>query len=257
MYNLKEKIRERNVDKEINEKMNQLPMTERKRIQQEEERKRRLDLKETCTNLWKLRSREKRFGKEQEKVSRLKRIESKEEKLRMIETILEEIREENKKFEEEKNKMNEKLNKEKKTRQEQKIRKENEKKRKLEKQKMLSERWAMLRWITTYIKENQEEWDKEKKEKEDLERKELDEWNKMKRFEKVKKLQEKWKIKSKNQETPVPEQDDNKPPADTWRELPFPLETVNCESVPVPVPDPVLGQHKLAYFTQQLAVIVQ
>ena len=124
-----------------------------------------------------------------------------------------------------------------KTRQEQKIRKENEKKRKLEKQKMLSERWAMLRWITTYIKENQEEWDKEKKEKEDLERKELDEWNKMKRFEKVKKLQEKWKIKSKNQETPVPEQDDNKPPADIWRELPFPLETVNCESVPVPVPE--------------------
>ena len=45
--------------------MNQLHVTERKKIQQEEDRKRRLDLKGTCTNLWKLRSREKRFEKEQ------------------------------------------------------------------------------------------------------------------------------------------------------------------------------------------------
>ena len=58
---------------------------------------------------------------------------------------------------------------------------------------MLGLRWGMLRWITQYIKENEEKWEEELNEKLEKERKELEEWNKAKRFEKIEKLKEKWR----------------------------------------------------------------
>ena len=70
---------------------------------------------------------------------------------------------------------------------------ENEKKDRLERQKILGLRWGMLRWITQYIKENEEEWEKQLNEKLEKERKELEEWNKSKRFEKIENLKKKWR----------------------------------------------------------------
>ena len=63
-----------------------------------------------------------------------------------------------------------------------KMKKENEKKVRLEKAKILGQRWAMAKWITQFIKENQEKWDLEKMEKEKIERKYLEEWEKTRRF---------------------------------------------------------------------------
>ena len=74
--------------------------------------------------------------------------------------------------------------------------KENEKKDRLERQKILGLRWGMLRWITQYIKENEEEWEKQLNEKLEKERKELEDWNKYKRFDKNENLKKKWRKES-------------------------------------------------------------
>ena len=48
---------------------------------------------------------------------------------------------------------------------------------------MLEERWALLKWVTAYIKENEPKWDKEKKDREKENKREPEEWNKKKRLE--------------------------------------------------------------------------
>ena len=116
-----------------------------------------------------------------------------EEKLSTIESILEELKEEKKRFAEEEKKRIDKINKEWRKKVELKYKKENEKLEKLEKQKQLSQHWGMLRWVTEYIQEHQEDWELEKMEKEREAREELENWNKSRRLEKIAKLKEKWK----------------------------------------------------------------
>ena len=81
---------------------------------------------------------------------------------------------------------------------EKKYRKEAEEKEKAEKEKQLNQRFCMLRWITSYIEENQERWDKIQKEKEKEIEKDLEAWNKAKRLEKIKELKKKWGKKEKS-----------------------------------------------------------
>ena len=94
---------------------------------------------------------------------------------------------------------------------EQKYKKQNELIERKEKIKQLSQHWAMLRWVTEFIHENQEKWDKERVEKEKEASEELEKWNKYRRFEKISKLKEKWEKKltsEKETETPdIPYQD--------------------------------------------------
>ena len=65
--------------------------------------------------------------------------------------------------------------------------------KRLEKQKTVAERWAMMKWVTEFLKENFETWEKEKEDREKRERKELEEWERTKRLEKVRILKEKLK----------------------------------------------------------------
>ena len=51
----------------------------------------------------------------------------------------------------------------------------------------------MMKWVTEYIKINQEKWDIERERKEAEVRKEIEAWEKMKRKEKIKLLQKKWR----------------------------------------------------------------
>ena len=139
-----------------------------------------------------MRSKEKNYERKSEKVERLEKIEKLDEKLKMIEKITKEIRDEERKLEQAEKKRQEEISKERKKKIEEKLKKENEKKVRLEKAKMLGQRWAMTKWITQFIKENQEKWDLEKIEKEKIERKNLEEWEKAKRFEKIKILKKKW-----------------------------------------------------------------
>ena len=43
----------------------------------------------------------------------------------------------------------------------------------------------MMKWVTNFIKENQDEWRKQREKEEDKARRDLEEWNKIKRLEKI------------------------------------------------------------------------
>ena len=197
--NIREKVRERNLDKKILEKMNELPKREKERIILEENKQKRLELSETCKNLWKLRSKEKKYQSKSDKIKRIERMSEKSEKLELIEKVITELREEEIKHQQEIKTRKERIEKEKIKKQEQKLQRENEKKTRIKKQEMLGERWAMLKWITKFIKENQENWDRENKEREKNEQEKIEIWNKMKRQEKIQELKRKWSDKKTNQ----------------------------------------------------------
>ena len=190
---LLEKVRERKLQEEISNKIMELPETERIKLEKEEERNRRQDIIETKKSLWKLRTKEKKYEKETEKVNRLKKQEEMQQKLITIEKILAEIKEEKRNSTEEKKKQQEMIDKEWRKKVKLKYEKEEKKRQLLEKQKQLSQHWGMLRWITEFIQENQEGWEKQKLEREKQAKEELEIWNKCKRLEKIEKLKEKWK----------------------------------------------------------------
>ena len=58
----------------------------------------------------------------------------------------------------------------------------------------------MMKWVTEYIKINQEKWDIERERKEAEVRKEIEAWEKMKRKEKIKLLQKKWRKENDEQD---------------------------------------------------------
>ena len=110
-----------------------------------------------------------------------------EDKLKLIEDILVEIREEKKRIAEKEIKEKQQKEKDWRTKVELKQKKQKKKKEKLKKQAMLSQHWEMLRWITEFIQEHQDDWDKKRIEEEERIKEELEEWNKSKRLEKIKK----------------------------------------------------------------------
>lgn len=57
-----------------------------------------------------------------------------------------------------------------------------------------------MKWVTEYIKINQEKWDIERERKEAEVRKEIEAWEKMKRKEKIKLLQKKWRKENDEQD---------------------------------------------------------
>ena len=51
---IREKVKERNINKEIENILRELPKNERQRLEQIEEKEKRLDLQDTLKGLWKL-----------------------------------------------------------------------------------------------------------------------------------------------------------------------------------------------------------
>ena len=58
----------------------------------------------------------------------------------------------------------------------------------------------MMKWVTEYIKINQEKWDIERERKEAEVRKEIEAWEKMERKDKIKLLQKKWRKENDEQD---------------------------------------------------------
>ena len=58
----------------------------------------------------------------------------------------------------------------------------------------------MMKWVTEYIKINQEKWDIERERKEAEVRKEIEAWEKMKRKDKIKLIQKKWRKENDEQD---------------------------------------------------------
>ena len=190
--NLRNEIQLRKLENEIESEKKKLPINVRKEIEREENRKKRLDIQDTKKSLWQLRHKGKKYETKSIRVEKLKEIKNLEEKLKEIKNVVEEIREEEKQAERQRKDRVEKIEKEKVKKKAEKLRKEAQRKEKIEKAKLLGKRWEMLRWLTEFLKENQEKWEIEKKARELENSKKLEEWEKAKRFEKIKKLKEKW-----------------------------------------------------------------
>ena len=110
-----------------------------------------------------------------------------EEKLKNLEALLEEAKQEyaiKKEAEDERKRKLEEARTQKEKEQEQ-------KKQKLERKKKLEAKWEMLRWITMYINKNKEAWRKEKEDRDEINLEKVKEWEKMERFAKIIKLKEK------------------------------------------------------------------
>ena len=89
-------------------------------------------------------------------------------------------------------------------------------------QKKVNQRLEMLRWVTAFIEEHQEEWENVRKEREKIIEKELTDWNKAKRLEKIKKLKEKWSTPKSPTKTEIPSENQITSPKNSkwvvWRE---------------------------------------
>ena len=72
-------------------------------------------------------------------------------------------------------------------------RKEREMKERTEKERIIEENWELLKWSTGYISENMEQWREESRLQEMEARRELEEWDKLKRKEKIEKLKLRWR----------------------------------------------------------------
>merc|ERR1712208_16627 len=96
-----------------------------------------------------LRHKEKKYQRKSEETKKLEKINQ----------IIEKMREDEAKAEAERKSRLEELEKTKAKKKAEKLKKEMEKKVRLEKQKMLGRRWEMLRWLTSFLKENQEVWE--------------------------------------------------------------------------------------------------
>ena len=51
----------------------------------------------------------------------------------------------------------------------------------------------MISWVTKFIDDHEEEWNRQREKKIEAANKELEEWKKLKRLEKIKILQAKWR----------------------------------------------------------------
>ena len=76
----------------------------------------------------------------------------------------------------------------------------------MEKKKRMEEKWRIVRWLTTYIEENQERWDIQKRERDEEFRRRISEWDMSERFRKIemirkREIEEKRSEKMENGET--------------------------------------------------------
>ena len=153
-----------------------------------EEKKRRCELREAKEALWKIR------GREEVKGERKTDMEKAEDEMNLMENLLEKIEKEVERIKEEE----ERKRKDEEMRKNEDKKKRETKESRMRKKKQLEERWGMLRWVTNYLDENKERWEKEREKRMKEEERRLAEWDKMARFAKIRILKEKSKIEKRN-----------------------------------------------------------
>ena len=200
----KRKAQINHLEKKVKEGLEKLPRKEREMLEENEKKKLKLELSQAKSDLWKLRSREKKLG--EHKISKeLEKIHDLTEKTRKIVEILNAERarvEEEKKIE---NDRKEKARKEKET-----------KELKLKKIEKLQEKWAINRWVTEYIDQNQKRWETREHERKEKIIELEKEWEKMGRLEKIKHLKRKYNNKLP-EETNESEKPSEKKTWKVWR----------------------------------------
>jgi hypothetical protein len=191
------------IQKKILETLKRLPAREREETLRKNERERIFELREIKSNIWKKwrgneKSRQEKMPPEDEK----KKL---EENLNKLEETLARVKqEEEKRKEKEMKRTQEYL-----ARIKEKRKNAEEKMARIEKKAKLEESWNMLRWVTRYIEENQESWEKEMEDRQELGKEKMKEWEKLSRLEKIKKIRKEkvWgKHPPEKAETTIPEE---------------------------------------------------
>ena len=90
---------------------------------------------------------------------------------------------------------------------------EAEREERKERKRKLEERWSLLRWVTEYIEENQERWEKDAAERKEEEKLRLRIWEKNSRLEKIRIIKE----RMRNSEKKRKEMDKNEKARNTWK----------------------------------------
>ena len=127
-----------------------------------------------------------------EKPKEITELEKLENKLETINKILNDLQQEKEQLKEDNETRKKKINDEWRKKVKEKYRKEEEKKQQIEKQRRIQQHWEMLKWVTNYINENQDNWEQQRKQQQLEIEMELQQWDKLKRLEKIEKLKEKW-----------------------------------------------------------------
>ena len=200
----KEEMRKNLIQKKLTECWLQLPEKEKHKFRGEEERRKRLELKEVKENLWKWRTRQDKKNGSKRKDQK-GRTEHMEDNIMRLEDIIERVKEEDRKRQlkkEEERKEREKRTTERKKRDEDRRLEEEKKNERIRTKKRMEERWEMIRWVSKYIEENQERWENEKRERDQQRKERLEDWDRAKRFERIRILRE----KEKKRENPTNEQ---------------------------------------------------
>ena len=136
------------IQRKITDNLGKLPISEREKFLREQERQRKIELKEMKENLWKNWR-----GKTAKNYSTTKEMEDEGGKLDELWKKVEEWKVEQEKIVEPKMKEKEEKMTEKK-------RKAEEKTRRLCLKEKLEGNWEMVRWLTSYIEENRESWER-------------------------------------------------------------------------------------------------
>ena len=204
----KEDFKRKVVQKKLTQNWLQIPEREKEKFRSEEEKRKRLELKEVKENLWRWRNKpEDKVGKKR-KMGDRKEKEFGEDQLRKIEEIIERVKVEDKI----ENERREKYQKEKekiraeRSRNKEKMKVEEEDRReRLRKKRKLEQRWEMTRWIKLYIDKNSDRWEIEKIEREEIRRKKLLDWDKTARFQKIRMIKMKRAVENMGKETKLDE----------------------------------------------------
>ena len=151
----KETLKQNLLQRKITDSLKKLPPKEREKYGRDEERKRKIELKEVKENIWKKWRNP--AGKEQHAKQQLEKnenIENLESKLSRIDEIIEKVKQEENERKERQAKENERRRRKMKEMEKehaQRVRREEEKMQRKEKKRLLEEKWAMVKWLTEYI----------------------------------------------------------------------------------------------------------
>ena len=157
----KEKLQKKIIEEKISAALSSLPREERERYIAEEEKEKRIEMKNIKENIWKKwrnrreenrqKSGEERDFEKADKSHRLEKLEKIIQRLKSEELEREEMRERNRErkraWRKEKEKEESKM-----------LVRELERAERREKKKQIEDRWALMKWVTKYIDENEANW---------------------------------------------------------------------------------------------------
>ena len=178
---MKRATKNRLTQPKITDILRKVPYMEKSKVLEDEQRKRRFQLKEMNENLWKWRGEKQQKRAEEE--TEEQKLSSIEDKLKELEDILEQTRREK---EDRQKRAHEKSDIVKK-------KKEDKKMKKIMKNR-LEDSWGTMFWVTDLLEENEDVWKREEEDEREREMGRLEEWGKMSRTARMEEMKKQYRL---------------------------------------------------------------